>query len=281
MSGFWDWWQHLPSKMDPVIFSLGSFQLRWYGMMYLIAFGLTYILVQYRIKKEDFEYSQETIENFFMWAIIGVLAGGRFGYVLFYNLGYYLQHPLEIILPFSFANGVQFTGISGMSYHGGVIGVVLAFYYVSKKHNIHFFRFTELIVPAIPLGFMFGRLGNFINGELYGRVTNVPWGMYFPADMTGQLRHPSQLYEAFFEGLFLFAILWAFRKRTPFQGFLPGLYLIGYGVVRFFIEFFRQPDAHLGTVLWGLTTGQLLCIAMIAGGGMIWYLAHKYQPEQT
>lgn len=277
MASFWEWWQHLPSQIDPVIFSLGNFQLRWYGMMYIIAFVLTYILVRFRVNREDFDYSVEVIENFFMWAILGVLVGGRLGYVLFYNLGYYLQHPLEIILPFSFGNGMEFTGISGMSYHGGVLGVVVAFIYISRKHNINFFNFTELVVPAIPLGFTFGRLGNFINGELYGRITSVPWGMYFPADPTGQLRHPSQLYEAFFEGIFLFIILWGLRKRTPFKGFLPGLYLIGYGVVRFFIEFYRMPDAHLGTVMWGLTTGQILCAAMIIGGLVFWLIAREFQ----
>ncbi|MCF7805830.1 MAG: prolipoprotein diacylglyceryl transferase [Candidatus Marinimicrobia bacterium] len=275
MGSFWEWWQYLPAKMDPVIFTIGSFQLRWYGTMYIVAFAVTYILTQYRVKDEDLEYSQEVIENFFMYAIIGVLVGGRLGYVLFYNFGYYLLHPLEIILPVRFGNGVEFTGISGMSYHGGVIGVILAFVYVSKKHNLNFFRFTDLVAPAIPLGYMFGRIGNFINGELYGRVTDVSWGMYFPLDPTGQLRHPSQLYEAFFEGLFLFAILWIIRKRTPFQGFLPGLYLIGYGVVRFFIEFYRMPDEHLGLVFLGMTAGQILCLAMIAGGVVFWRLAKR------
>lgn len=280
MSSFWQWWQQIPSHMDPVIFGIGGFQLRWYGLMYIIAFALTYILVKYRIKHEDFDYSQELIENFFMAAIIGVLVGGRLGYVLFYNLGYYLRHPLEIIIPFSFSNGVQFTGISGISYHGGVIGVVLAFIYISRKYSVKFFNFTELIIPAIPLGYMFGRIGNFINGELYGRTTDVAWGMYFPLDPTHQLRHPSQLYEAFVEGLLLFAILWYFRKKTPFQGFLPGLYLAGYGVGRFFVEFYRQPDAHLGKVLGFMTTGQILCVAMVIGGAVVWYLAKQFQPAK-
>jgi phosphatidylglycerol:prolipoprotein diacylglycerol transferase len=213
-----------------------------------------------------------------MWAILGVLLGGRIGYVIFYNLGYYLQHPLEAILPFTFSNGIQFTGISGMSYHGGVIGVLLAFVYVSKQYEISFFNLTDMVVPAIPLGYTFGRLGNFINGELYGRVTEVPWGMYFPAAPSHQLRHPSQLYEAFFEGIFLFAILWAMRKKSPFPGFLPGLYLIGYGVVRFFIEFYRMPDEHLGTVLGILTMGQILCLGMIIGGLVFWYAAKQYGP---
>ncbi|HKJ66496.1 MAG TPA: prolipoprotein diacylglyceryl transferase [bacterium] len=281
MNGFWEWWQQIPYHMNPVIVSIGGFELRWYGTMYVIAFALTYLLVQYRVKQNETQYSQEVIEHFFVLAILGVLLGGRLGYVLFYNLGYYLRHPLEIILPLSFTNGVEFTGISGMSYHGGVIGVVLAFIYVSRKHQVNFFRFIDLVVPAIPLGYTFGRLGNFINGELFGRATSVPWGMYFPADPTGQLRHPSQLYEAFFEGIFLFIILWSIRNRSPYPGFLAGLYLIGYGVVRFFIEFYRQPDPHLGKVLWFFTTGQILCAAMIAGGLVLWYLAQRYGPART
>lgn len=278
MSSFWQWWQNLPAEMSPIIFSIGNFQLRWYGMMYIIAFALTYVLVRYQIKKGEYDYSDEIIESFFMWAILGVLLGGRIGYVIFYNLGYYLLHPLEAILPFSFSNGIQFTGIAGMSYHGGVIGVLLAFVYVSKKYEVNFFNLTDMVVPAIPLGYTFGRLGNFINGELYGRVTEVPWGMYFPAAPSHQLRHPSQLYEAFFEGIFLFAILWAIRKKSPFPGFLPGLYLIGYGVVRFFIEFYRMPDEHLGTVLGFLTMGQILCLGMIIGGLVFWYAAKQYGP---
>ncbi len=281
MNGFWEWWQRIPYNLDPVIVSIGGFELRWYGMMYVIAFVLTYVLVQYRVKQDETEYSQEVIEHFFVLAILGVLLGGRLGYVLFYNFGYYLRHPLEAILPLSFTNGVEFTGISGMSYHGGVIGVVLAFIYVSRKHHVNFFRFVDVIIPAIPLGYTFGRLGNFINGELYGRITTVPWGMYFPADPTGQLRHPSQLYEGFFEGIFLFIILWTIRNRSPYPGFLAGLYLIGYGVVRFFIEFCRQPDPHLGKVLWFFTTGQILCAAMIAGGLLLWYLATRYGPGRS
>ncbi len=275
MSGFWHWWQHIPSHLSPVIVSIGGFQLRWYGMMYIIAFVLTYLLTKYRIEHEDFDYSMETIENFFMWAILGVLLGGRLGYVLFYNLPYYLHHPWEIILPFSFEGGFHFTGISGMSYHGGVIGVLLAFIYISKKYEVKFFKFTELIVPAIPIGYTFGRLGNFMNGELYGRITTVPWGMYFPDAPTHQLRHPSQLYEATFEGIVLFLIVWSLRKKSPFPGFLTGLYLIGYGVFRFFIEFFRQPDPQLGHVLGFLTMGQILCIVMIIGGLIVWYLARR------
>ncbi len=153
-----------------------------------------------------------------------------------------------------------------MSYHGGLIGVVLVTLFFCRKHKINSWQFGDWICAAAPLGYMFGRFGNFINGELWGRVTTVPWGMYFPLDATQSLRHPSQLYEALFEGLFLFCILWLIRKRNPFDGFMIGLYIFGYGLVRFIIEFFREPDAHLGFVLGFNTMGQVLCILMMLAG---------------
>ncbi|MCX5840923.1 MAG: prolipoprotein diacylglyceryl transferase [Deltaproteobacteria bacterium] len=184
----------------------------------------------------------------------------------FYNLSYYLHHPLEIFLPFEFANGIRFVGISGMSYHGGAIGVLSASLIFCRRHQIDFWRFADLFIPAIPLGYTFGRIGNFINGELYGRATTVPWGMIFPADSLQLIRHPSQLYEALFEGLVLFAVLWMIRKKSPFDGFLLAFYVIGYGLVRFFIEFFREPDTQVGFVWASLSMGQVLCILMILAG---------------
>jgi len=266
MNNFWQWWQHLPSKIDPVIFSLGHFQVRWYGVMYIVAFTVVYLLIRYRVKTESVTYDMVMVERFLTWAIVGVLVGGRLVYILFYNAGYYLMHPLEIVLPFSTQNGLEFTGFSGMSYHGGMLGVGVAFILFAKKYRVNFFTFTDLIVPAIPLGFMFGRIGCFINGMLYGRPTEVPWGMYFPMDPEGLVRHPSQLYEAFLEGLVLFLVLWGLRKKQMAVHSMAALYLLGYGVSRFGIEFFRQPDLHLGEVLWFLTTGQLLSLGMIVGG---------------
>ncbi len=266
MEQFINYWNHIPEHINPNIIEIGSFQLRYYGLMYLIAFFLTYILVLYRIKSEDYEYSTETIQDCFVWGIVGLIIGARLGYVLFYNFGYYLNHPLEVIFPFDFAGGFRYVGISGMSYHGGAIGVLLASIIFCRRHKINFWRFADLFCPAIPLGYTFGRIGNFINGELYGRITTVPWGMYFPLDPYLRLRHPSQLYEAFFEGILLFTFLWIIRKRKHFEGFLFSLYLIGYGLVRFFIEFLRDPDPQLGVVLWSFTMGQILCIIMILCG---------------
>ncbi len=263
-------WQHLPAHIDPVIVQFGAFQLRYYGLMYLLAFLTTYALVRYRIRSERLPFSVELIEDYFVWAILGLLIGARFGYALFYQPSYFLQHPLEIVLPFEWSSGtIRYTGISGMSYHGGLLGVLASSLLFCRRRGIGFWAFGDLLCPAIPLGYTFGRIGNFINGELYGRITTVPWGMYFPSDPTGQLRHPSQLYEGFFEGLFLFAVLWGFRRKKVFQGFFVALYLVGYGTVRFLIEFFREPDIQMGFLFGLFTAGQVLCLVMIFVGAGI------------
>jgi len=266
-NAFWDWWQHLPSHIDPTFFQIGSFQLRYYGLMYIVAFACTYVLLVYRSRRDGFSwYTPERIQDLMVWFIAGTIIGGRLGYVLFYDLSYFAAHPLKIILPFDFSNGFRFTGISGMSYHGGVIGIVTAGYLFSRRHKQPFVTMVDFVAPAAPLGYTFGRLGNFINGELYGRVTDVPWGMYFPLDPTHQLRHPSQLYEAFFEGIVLFLLLWTVRNSPRLRGGMLGLYLMGYGIVRFFLEFFRQPDPQLMFVLGPFTMGQVLCTAMVLVG---------------
>jgi phosphatidylglycerol:prolipoprotein diacylglycerol transferase len=259
-------WQHLPAHISPNLFEVGAFQIRYYSLMYLVAFFVTYMLVSYRIKQEGHHYSDEIIQDFFVWGIVGLILGARLGYVLFYQFDYYMRNPLEILLPFDFKQGFSFVGISGMSYHGGAVGVLVAAVIFCRKRAIKFWNFADLFCPAIPLGYTFGRIGNFINGELYGRMTDVPWGMYFPLDPTHQLRHPSQLYEAFFEGIVLFVILWSLRKKKTFDGFFFSLYLFAYGLVRFSIEFLREPDMHLGFIWASLSMGQLLCLMMMGAG---------------
>jgi len=262
----------LPENIDPVIFSIGSFRLQYYGLMYIVAFAITYFLAWHRIKHEErFEISTNQLNDVMTYMILGLIIGARLGYVVFYNLTYYLEHPLEIFLPFSFSNGFTFTGISGMSYHGGLIGVVIAGWLCVVKSKLNPWNVIDLFIPAGPLGYTFGRLGNFINGELYGRVTTSPIGMYFPLAQTRQLRHPSQLYEAFFEGIFLFAVLWSMRRLKMPRGAMIALYLIGYGLVRFIIEFFRQPDEHLGFVISSFSMGQVLCAVMIIAGGLLYF----------
>ncbi len=270
MGDFLFWWQHLPEHMDPVILEIGSFKLQYYGLMYIVAFAITYILASHRLRREDrFRIDADQLQGLMTAMILGLIVGARLGYVLFYNFSYYLHHPLEVILPFEFSGGIRFTGITGMSYHGGLIGVVVATVIFVRKNRLDFFNMADLIVPCIPLGYTFGRLGNFINGELFGRVTTHPIGMFFPFAPGPGRRHPSQLYEAFFEGIVLFIVLWAVKNRFTTRGAMLALYLMGYGLVRFFIEYARQPDAHLGFIFFSLSMGQLLCMAMILTGGVL------------
>lgn len=286
MTTFISWWQHLPSKMDPVIFQIGSFKLQYYGLMYLVAFALTYILASLRLKRENrWEMTSEDLQGLLTAMVIGLILGARLGFVVIYNLNYFIRHPLEIFLPFSFENGFQFTGISGMSYHGGLVGTILCSWWYIRKHKHDFRRTADLLIPCIPIGYTFGRLGNFINGELWGRVTTAPIGMYFPhADK--HLRHPSQLYEAFGEGIVLFAVLWLLKNRIKTPGAMLAAYLMGYGAVRFVLEYFRQPDEQfrqageqLGFVFLHFSMGQVLCSLMIlAGLGLWWFYSISPKP---
>jgi phosphatidylglycerol---prolipoprotein diacylglyceryl transferase len=272
MERFWSWWQHLPHNIDPVIFQIGAFRLQWYGLMYLVAFAVTYFLAAYRLKTENYKgFTIDHLQGLMTAIIIGLLIGARLGYVVFYNPSYYLNNPLEIFLPFEFRGGFRFTGISGMSYHGGLIGSFVALFYYARKYRLGVLRSTDLLAPCGAAAYTFGRLGNFINGELWGRMTSSPIGMYFP-DGGYFLRHPSQLYEAFGEGILLFAVLWSLRRRVRTPGAIFAFYLIGYGTVRFIIEFFREPDLHMGMVFYWLTMGQLLSAAMIASGIGLYYI---------
>jgi len=273
-----NWWNHIPEHINPNIVEIGPFPIRYYGLMYVVAFTITYLLVLHRLNNERYEYSKNTIQTYFLYAISGTLIGGRLGFVLFYDLTYFIAHPLRVICPFDYSNGFHYIGLFGMSYHGGLLGVILASLLFCYKERVNFWRFADLVSPAIPLGFTFGRIGNFLNGELYGRVTSVPWGMYFPLDETHQLRHPSQLYEAFFEGIFLFTILWSIRKKRYFDGFHFCFYIIGYGIVRFCIEFVREPNPGLGSIWHLFTMGQVLCIVMVLGGTFI-MLMRKQSPK--
>ncbi|MBN2788809.1 MAG: prolipoprotein diacylglyceryl transferase [Candidatus Delongbacteria bacterium] len=266
MESFQSWWQTIPYRIDPTIFSVGSFQIKYYGLMYILAFSSVYLILGHRIKKEKLSYTKDIVENYIFIIIIFVLIGGRLGYVLFYNLNYFIQNPLEIFLPFRFKGGFKFTGIAGMSYHGATISAFIGTYYFTKKNKLNFFEFSDFVIPAVPLGYTFGRLGNFINGELYGRITDSWIGMYFPMAGDDTLRHPSQLYEAFFEGIFLFFVLWFLRKKEIVKGKLLALYLIFYGLIRFLIEFVREPDEQLGFVLFSFSMGQILCFIMVISG---------------
>jgi len=283
MDRFWLWWQHLPSRMDPVLIHLGPLPIQYYGLMYLVAFACTYLLAGRRIKTESrFNLTTEQLQTAITALILGLVIGARLGYVLFYGLGYYVHHPPEIILPFDLGNGFRFTGITGMSYHGGLIGVVAGGWWFCRQGRIGLKDLADLVAPAVPLGYTFGRIGNFINGELYGRITDLPIGMVFPLAPDRSLRHPSQLYEAAGEGLLLFALLWRVRRAPLPRGAMLALYLMGYGTVRFFIEVTRQPDAHLGFVSGAFSMGQVLCLARVLAGAAVYaVLARTPGPMST
>lgn len=248
-------------QIDPVIFSLGPLHVRWYGLMYVFGFLAAYLLARFQARTFKWQQLENHLDSLNLALILGVILGGRLGYVLFYNPGYYLQHPLEIFA----------TWQGGMSFHGGCIGVLLAGFLYCRRSGLDYWKGADIYVVPVPIGLGLGRLGNFINGELYGRTTEMPWGMVFPGG--GPLpRHPSQLYEAMLEGVLLFVILWSvkgkpWQKKTAWpHGSMVALFLILYGTVRFCVEFVREPDPQLGTVLMGLTMGQLLSLGMLMLG---------------
>lgn len=244
--------------IDPVALSIGPLQFRWYGLMYLFAFAAGWLLAVIRIRKPDSGWKQEEFDDLATWVILGIILGARLGHVIFYDLLYYLHDPLEI---FKIWNG-------GMSFHGGLLGVLTAVYFHGRKYKRHFLEITDFVVPLVPTGLFFGRMGNFINGELWGRVSDVPWAMVFPH--AGHLpRHPSQLYEAFLEGLLLFAVLWIYSGKKRDLGKVSGVFALGYGIMRFCVEFVREPETSFAAFGW-MTTGQALCLPMILLG--LWLL---------
>lgn len=240
---------------NPYLVEIGPVRVTWYGMMYVFGFIISYLLVRYQIKKRDFGISLREIEDFYFYLILGLIVGARLGYVLFYDLRVYLANPLEI---FAVWHG-------GMSFHGGLIGVLMVAILFCWRNGKSFWKLADLFIVPAPIGLCLGRVGNFINGELYGRVTQVPWGMIFPKG--GPLpRHPSQLYESALEGGVLFLVLWVLKDRRHPDGYLLGIFLLLYGIFRFLVEFFREPDVQLGFVLGPFSMGQVLCSFMIGFG---------------
>jgi len=277
----YSWWNTIPLHLNPTAITILNFPIRWYGLMYLFAFFFGYHLIWHFTNKYKIQQmKREQLEAVMTWLIAGVLLGARFGYVFFYNFDYYINHISEIIMPFSFDGGFHFTGISGMSYHGGLIGSFLAASYAIKQQKLDYWKSVNTIFLVVPLVYTFGRLGNFINGELYGRVTESGIGMLFPLapERPPVLRHPSQIYEMCFEGFVLFGILYALWRIYPsLRNHVMALYLIGYGVARFFIEFFREPDAHIGLNFLSMSRGQMLCSAMILSGVALWAWRKRVQ----
>ena len=248
-------------KFDPVALQIGPLAIHWYGITYLVAFGLFLWLASIRVRQTQFAqagWTRRDVEDLLFYGVLGVVIGGRLGYVLFYKPGYYASHPLEI---FSVWKG-------GMAFHGGLLGVIAAMGVFAWLRKRPFWQVTDLIAPCVPTGLASGRIGNFINGELWGRFApaDLPWGMEFPESGSPLPRHPSQLYQFGMEGLLLFAFLWWFSRKPRPMGQVSGAFLIGYGLCRFIAEFFREPDAFLGILALGMSMGQWLCVPMIGAG---------------
>jgi len=303
-----------PSWLKPEI--IPGLPFRWYGLMYVVAFLVTWLLFSYESKRRASPWSEDDSAGFFGWAIVGLLVGARlFGTLVYDPSGYYWHNPWYIVWPFD-ATG-RFVGYQGLSFHGGFLGVIVATLIYARAKKFSWFEWADIIAVSAPLGYTAGRLGNFINGELWGKITTKPWGMIFPGaerfaaketwvqeiaaktgvrvasmnDLVNLPRHPSQLYEAFFEGLALWLVMWFFiRKRPSFKGFATGCYAIGYGAIRFVIEYFREPDAGMGYILpwgnpdaptymyttpWNFSMGQILSFAMVLVGIAIIVFAGK------
>ena len=257
-------------QFDPVLFSIGPVAVRWYGLMYVVAFVAYIALGKLRVRRGlGGEITAKDVDDMLIWGVVGVILGGRLGYVLFYKPAYFMEHPGEILQ----------TWTGGMSFHGGFIGVMLAIAAYCWFRKKRWLATMDFIAPLVPLGLAAGRIGNFINGELPGRPTEMPWGMWFPQlDAAPLARHPSQLYQAGLEGFALFAIVWWYASKPRPMGAVSGLFLAGYGLFRFLAEFTRQPDDYLGLLSLGFSMGQWLSLPMVAAGLALMAWAHRRNP---
>lgn len=251
--------------IDPVFLRIGPLQFRWYGLMYVLSFIATYFILRSETRRKKLPLTKDDVADLIFYGAMGVVLGGRLGYILFYNFSFYLANPLKVFAVWE----------GGMSFHGGFLGVITAFLIYSRRKNIPFFTLIDMAALCAPVGLGLGRIGNFINGELYGRQTDVPWGIIFPGG-GGVPRHPSQLYEAFLEGLLLFLIVRFASRKSSATGVPAWTFVAGYGLFRFIVEFFRQPDAQLG-LYWGLfSMGQFLSFPMfLLGSFMVFKLSRN------
>jgi len=252
-------------NINPVALDLGFFQIHWYGITYLVAFVVGWWLATWRASKPNSGWTKEEIGDLIFYVVMGVIVGGKLGSALFYNTAVLFSDPLTALNPVN----------AGMSFHGGFLGVLVAFWYYGSQTNRTFFQVADFIAPCIPIGLGFGRIGNFINGELWGRVTDVPWGMVFP-HVDNLPRHPNQIYQFIGEGIILFGILWWFSSTKRPRAAVSGVFCIGYGIYRFLIEFVREPDRDLGFVAFDwVTMGQVLSLPMIVAGMLMMYVGYK------
>ena len=257
-------------QFDPVAVSLGPVQVHWYGLMYLVAFGLFMALALRRVRLPHFRragWARGDVEDMLFWGVLGVIVGGRLGYILFYKPGHYAANPLELLMVWK----------GGMSFHGGLLGVMAAMALWARRRGRDFLEVMDLIAPCVPLGLAAGRIGNFINGELWGRAADasLPWAMVFPQSGSALPRHPSQLYQVLLEGVLLFVLLWWYARRERYTGQVGGAFVFGYGVLRFVAEYFREPDGYLGLLALNMSMGQWLSLPMIAFGAGLWWWAGR------
>ena len=257
-------------QFDPVALHLGPLQIHWYGLTYLVAFGLFLFLGVRRARLPWFAeagWTRRDVEDLLFWGVLGVIVGGRVGYALFYKPGQYLANPLEILMVWK----------GGMSFHGGLVGVIVALVLFARKLKRPFWQVADLVAPCVPTGLASGRVGNFINGELWGRAADpsLPWAMVFPQSGSALARHPSQVYQFLMEGLLLFVLLWWYGSKQRAPGQVAAAFLTGYGIFRFIAEYFREPDSFLGLLALGMSMGQWLCLPMIAGGAALWLWCGK------
>lgn len=258
-------WETLPLKINPVLADFGWFSLRWYSLAYLLALLTLFGLVNWRLNRQEIFFQKNPTEikdrlwTIFLWSFLGMFLGAKLGFVIFYDWSNFLADPWSTLSPFSQGRWI---GFFGLSFHGGLLGVLSASFWAARKAKLDWLKISDLISPAFPLAYFWGRLGNFFNGELFGKITDAPWGMYFPADPI-TLRHPSQLYEALGEGLLIFLILWPIRNQPAFRNQFLFFFLILYGLIRFTLEFFRQEPLFLFDLL---TKGQFLCLIMVFVG---------------
>ncbi|RMX03008.1 prolipoprotein diacylglyceryl transferase [Corticibacter populi] len=263
-------------QIDPVALQLGPLAIHWYGLTYLVGFALFILLGRLRLRQPPFDrlvaqglWHKRDVEDLLFIGVVCIILGGRLGYVLFYKPGYYLHNPLEIIM----------INKGGMAFHGALIGSIVAMVWFSVTRRRPFWQVADFVAPCVPLGFAAGRIGNFINGELWGRFAppDLPWGMVFPHSGSMLPRHPSQLYQFLLEGVLLFIILWLYARRERARGRVAAVFLMGYGALRFIAEFFREPDDFLGLLSLGMSMGQWLCVPMIAAGAAVWIWAGRRQ----
>jgi phosphatidylglycerol:prolipoprotein diacylglycerol transferase len=257
-------------QFDPIAIQIGPLAIHWYGLTYLVAFGLFLLLAARRVRHEPFAsrgWERRDVEDLLFYGVVGVIIGGRLGYALFYKTGYYAEHPVELLAVWK----------GGMSFHGGLIGVIVAMAAYAKRRGRQFLEVTDLVAPCVPTGLASGRIGNFINGELWGRAADpsLPWAMVFPQSGSNLPRHPSQIYQFLLEGLLLFALLWLYARKSRRIGQVSGAFLVGYGMLRFIAEYFREPDSFLGLLALNMSMGQWLCLPMILAGALMWTWAGR------